>query len=512
MLQCFHCMKRTSFPVLFVAAYFSAQFFVGSSFVFAQTAATPSIASVAANPYSSATLLDQARKQCQSAIASGGVSSVFNDEGARAYVGRTPPAKSGSTGQVSVYDVGAIDQLNFIASVSTGIELLLKERNFSDDCFKVLNMANAQKALTKNLKTNRDGIIDENLNSKEKVAENKVKKIIEQARDGVQKSNDPYKESVLNGIAMMTEKKTENTDFTYSPQEVESFASGKKRITASDFYEIQVMGNNPYTQTMNRINFLKEKIGEQVDTVYETSKLSGGVLPQPSCTKTVSGADPADVKWSDKDCETWDEQPVIITQERLKQIVNAPYNQAFSPSAELGMDGALSNINTRINNGTLFSQNVGDNFGTGSTNNSITDAEKIKNALINPATSTPPGTVSLGILIYDAVNTLYTSSTSSCIYLPVTERQRVSVEAITKKAELVAYKTDLEKKWAEVLKNPKLDYTTFFIRLTVDFANKYSKDWVKTVLDDAKEKATACATAKASATPATTTTPTVTLP
>jgi hypothetical protein len=275
------------------------------------------------------------------------------------------------------------------------------------------------------------------------------------------------------------------------------------------------MGNNSYTQTMNRINFLKEKIGEQVDTVYETSKLSGGVLPQSACTKTVSGADPADVKWSDKDCETWDEQPVIITQERLKQIVNAPYNQAFSPSAELGMDGALSNINTRINNGTLFSQNVGDNFGTGSGNNnnsSITDAEKIKNSLINPATSTPPGTVSLGILIHDAVNTLYTSSTSSCIYLPVTERQRVSVEAITKKAELVAYKTDLEKKWVEVLKSPKLDYTTFFIRLTMDFTNKYSKDWVKTVLDDAKEKATRCATAKANATVSTTTTPTVTLP
>jgi hypothetical protein len=99
---------------------------------------------------------------------------------------------------------------------------------------------------------------------------------------------------------MMTEKKTENTDFTYSPQEVESFASGRRRITASDFYEIQVLGNNPYTQTMNRINFLKEKIGEQVDTVYETSKISGGVLPQSSCTKTVSGADPAEVKWSDK--------------------------------------------------------------------------------------------------------------------------------------------------------------------------------------------------------------------
>jgi hypothetical protein len=497
------------FPVKNIFLFIS---FLLSIFLIHTTASAQTQATTTVDQYSTKTLVDQARKQCQSVISTRGVSSVFIDEGVTVGIQRSIPPLGGGGGQVSVYDTGAISQLNYLSIISTSLEKILAERNFSDDCFKVLAMANAQKALTKNLKTNRDGIIENNLNNKEKIAENKVKKIIEQAKEGVEKSDDPYKESVLNGISLMTEKKTENLDFTYSPQEVESFASGRKRITASDFYEIQVMGNNPYTQTMNRINFLKEKIGEQVDITYETAKLSGGVLPQSACTKTVSGADPADVKWSDKDCEAWDEQPVIVTQERLKQIVNAPYNQAFSPSAELGMDGALSNINTRINNGTLFSQNVGDNFGTGSTNNSITDAEKIKNALINPATSTPPGTVSLGIMIYDAVNILYTSSTSSCVYLPVTERQRVSVEAITKRAELTAYKMDLETKWAEVLRNPKLDYTAFFIRLTVDLANKYSKDWVKTVLEDAKVKATACATAKANATISTTTTPTVNLP
>lgn len=468
-------------------------------FVFAQTA-SPTLSTVAANPFSNATLLDQARKQCQATIARGGVSSVFNDDGAKIWIEKNSPGFGSPSGNVASYDIAAIRMLNFIAAVNTSIELLLKERNFSDDCFKVLNMANAQRALNKDLKKTRDDIVNKNLNQPDKVAEKIIKKNTEQVADALNKSTDyQWKEEGLQTVAILSEREIDNAKYSLSKGDVYAKANGTSRITLDDMYEMIILGNNPYDQAIKVANVLKQKNGQDVGTVYDEANKSGGIVANRICVKTTSGANPEEIDFADRDCEKWEAQPIIINQEKVKQLINAPYNQAFSPSAELGIDGTLSNLNTRINNGTLFAQNVGDNFGTpGQTGNgSLTDAEKIKNQLINSATSTPPGTVTLGILIHQAVIDLYQSSTSSCIYVPVTERQATLVESKTKQAELTTYKDDLTKKWAEVIANPKTDYTNFFLKLTIDLANKYSKSWIESILNDAKEKATKCATAKA---------------
>lgn len=500
-------IARYSVFVLFVIA-------LHPVFVFAQTATPTQVSQPAVDQYTKLSLLDQAKKQCQAVIATDGVSSVFNDDGKGALVLRDTPPISSGVGTVASYDLAAIRQLNYLAQVNSNIEKILKERNFSDDCFKTLAMANAQRALNKDLKKTRDDIVNKNLNQPDKVAEKVIKKNTEQFQGALEKDEKyAWKEEGLRTIAVMSERVVDDPKYTLSRQDVYAKANGTSRITIDDMYEIGVMGNNPYDQSIKVAYALKQKNGQDVGLVYEEASRSGGIVANRICTKTNSGANPEDVDFEDRDCEAWEPQPIIINQEKVKQLINAPYNQAFSPSAELGLDGTLANLNTRIGNGTLFAQNVGDNFGTPGTagNTSLTDAEKIKNQLINPATSTPAGTVTLGILIHQAVIDLYQSSTSSCIYVPITERQATLVESKTKQAELTTYKDDLTKKWAEVMANPKADYTNFFLKLTIDFANKYSKTWLETLLNDAKEKATKCAAAKANYT-ATSTTTTVTLP
>lgn len=506
-------MKRNSFLTrLFVlTTVFSLA--LQPVFVFAQTA-TPTPATVAVDPYTNKTLLDQARKQCQSTIASGGVSSVFNDDGAQIILQKSLPAISSGGGQVAVYDIGAIRQLNYLAWISSSNEALLKERNFSDDCFKVLAIANAQKALTKQLKTVQKNCVDSDCQNPMEVAKAIEKKNLEQAKASVEKTNSTWASEIKDGIAFMSERDKDSDDNKLNRAEVNDITSGKVRVNLDNYYEIGVKGNNPYTQTMKVVEYLREKNSVDIEQVYDEARWSGGVVASRKCTKTDSGANPEDVDFRAADCIAWEPQPILIRQEQIKQLINAPYNQAFSPSAELGLDGTLSNLNTRINNGTLFSQNVGDNFGslTAGTSTSLLDAEKIKNQLINPATSTPPGTVTLGILIQDAVINLYESSTSSCIYVPITERQTTLIESKSKKIELEAYKTYLTTKWEEVMKNPKADYTNFFLKLSIDLSNKYSKTWLETLLNEAKDKATKCATAKVNyTTTASSTNPNVTV-
>lgn len=496
----------------FLWSIFLFAFLLQPVFVGAQTTTPSPTSIVASDPYTSKTLLDQARKQCQSAIATGGVSSVFNDDGAQIFLQKSLPAISGGGGQVSVYDIGAIRQLNYIAWISSTNEALLRERNFADDCFKALAIANAQKGLVKDLSKTQKRIVERDLTNKERVAEKVGIKTYEKGISGIDQADDtkyPFKSEIKNSVAKVLERQEDDQGYTLSKAEVYAKANGSSRFNINDFKEIAVDGNNPYTQSVKTIQFLRNKAGDEVGQVYDEARISGGITADRICTKTTSGANPEDVDFESKDCESWTVQPLFINQEKAKQLVNAPYNQAFSPSAELGLDGALSNLNTRIGNGTLFSQNVGENFGAGSaTNTSLLDAEKIKNQLINPATSTPAGSVTLGILIHEAVVGLYESSTSSCIYVPITERQATLIEAKVKKAELETYKKDLTTKWAEVVANPKLDYTNFFLKLSIDFSNKYSKTWLEQLLNDAKDKATKCATAKANYTPPTTSTST----
>lgn len=467
-------------------------------FVFAQSA-SPTPATVAADPFTNATLLDQARKQCQATIAQGGVSSAFNDDGAKIWIQKNSPGFGSPSGNVASYDLAAISLLNFIAAVNSSMELLLKERNFSDDCFKVLNMANAQRALNKELKTSRDDIARNNLNQPDKVAEKIIKKNTEQVTEAMQKAdNYQWKDEGLKTISALSEKEVDDPKYTLSRQDVYAKANGTSRITIDDMYEMGVMGNNPYDQSVKLAYAIKQKNGQDVGLVYEEANRSGGIVASRACTETKSGANPEDVEFSSSDCQKWEPQPVIINQERVKQLVNAPYNQALGPSAELGLDGTLANINTRINNGTLFAQNVGDNFGRpgSSTNNSFTDLEKVKNQLINPLDAKPAGTVSVGIVTYQFVMDFYQSATSTCAALPITDRQAVITEVLTKKSELETYKNDLTQQWKTVLANPKADYTTLFLKLTTDFNNKYSVGWIKELATDAQGKMLKCLNTK----------------
>jgi hypothetical protein len=465
-------------------------------FSFANTHAQSTVAGIdqnSVNEYNNTTLLDQARKQCESVIKTWGTSAIFNDNGQRAYIPPNYPVGRPGNGNVQSQDRGVFSQLNATNNILGDIFRVVLERNFGDDCFKQLALANAATSVKEDLLKTQAKLAEDGSQDPQSVKEKSRDKILKDEAEKIRKSDDPQKEAKLAAISKVINPEVKKQEYKYTSEDINEVANGNYGNRSYwSVWEDVGKGNNYEDAKVNTIFSISKKVSRSNGEIDKDSISSGGLAASRYCTETISGADPQSVAWDNADCRKFIKDPIIINTEKVKQLVNAPYTQAFSESASLGLDGGLANINKRINLGKLFEKGLNSNFGKGELPISgLASASSTKNALIGNAT----GTVSLGIEIQKAVAIIYASPTSSCRFLSVVDRASVISEVNSKKIELETYKIDLERKWAEVLAAPNANYTNFFLKLSIDLSQKYSKQWLTSLFTDAQTKIGRCSTA-----------------
>jgi hypothetical protein len=471
---------------IFVITLFSLGF--GTSTFAQTTTATPTNPTIEKDVYDNYNVLMQARKYCDSVVTGKGLSSMYDAGG---FANFNPGfGNGGGGGVVSVRDGGLIGAVQGTNNLLNEVRRLLAERNFSEDCFKALSMANSVQAIKKDLENFQKKAAENNITDPKKVAQQAKNKEVQKEIRRQQESKNTNKNAAIETIAKVLEGPKEKS-YKMTASDIDKCTkAGSSRVSWECWDEIGE-GNNYEDYSKQTILNLGLNSGAAAGEVYIKSIPTGLAAPR-YCTETYSGADPEGVKWDDEDCkpDSVKEEPIVVTQEKVKQLVNAPYNQAFSPSSQLGLDGGLSNINQRVQNGTVFNKNIGSNFGSGTGNatGDIKEQEKNKNALIN--------NISLAIEIEKALIALEASSTSPCFYVPVATRVAVIAEATANITEYTKAINEVNAKWDYVVKNPQLDHTNFFINMSMQLANKWNKDFIQKLVDKFKEKAQACIDAK----------------
>jgi len=231
-----------------------------------------------------------------------------------------------------------------------------------------------------------------------------------------------------------------------------------------------------------------------------------GVIGSHTCTKTNSGSDPTQVKWYDKDCQTYNKQPLLINQEILKQIAALPYTQAYSPAAELGVDQAINNINTRVQSGNLVDPDISTGFGSisGGGSNPVSGGGSITNATdmktVEPNYKKLLSNIETITTLYDVTREAYASSTSVCKNIPVRARSQTLEKVAAARKSFADYATALTAQWNNALKTPKENHINLVTRINFDLKDKYNQLLINQVHDSVKKLLQACVDASASTT------------
>ncbi len=436
--------------------------------------------------YSGSTLLDLARKNCQNVIEKKNPVSIFSGVD----IPYTEPSPISVDGNVVRISTKALtDAANKQIKLLEFISALLFNRNFSEDCAKNIAAANAIQAVTKDLETTQKRCADNDCDNPEKVAQQVANREIAQEAARQQNSSHPQKEAGLFAISSILKPRKE-IQFKYTAAEIDDFTSGRRPMTSDALREI-ALGNNFEdfaAKTANRAVLNSITAGGEV---LSRADKAGGVVPAARCTKTYSGADPENIKFTDPDCvpSSVRYDPTIVTQEKIKQLINAPYNQAFSQSAVYGTDGGLQNIAQRIQTGKLFEKGIGKNFGDQNTNyDSTSNASSTYAALIN--------NIDLAIEIERAIITLHASSSSPCVFTPINDRNNTISQSATKIIEYTAAKNEIDRQWQYIQANSSKDNTAIILNLSAQLSQKWNKDFILGLIEKFKEKAQVCIDAK----------------
>lgn len=232
-----------------------------------------------------------------------------------------------------------------------------------------------------------------------------------------------------------------------------------------------------------------------------------GVFASRPCTKTASGRDPSEIKFYEADCISYRQDPTLINQENLRQIVSLPYTQAYSPSSVLGADQVINNINTRIRQGNLNDPDISSNFGS------------IQAGGANPITGGGGGSTGTGDLasvdanfkklisnidvitnLYEVGRLAYASTTSVCRVLPVATRNSTIQKVDAAKKTYTDYKADMIAKYTAAQKTPKESHTALIIQINFDLKDKVNQQLIDKVYDSVKALLQTCVTAAGGAT------------
>lgn len=229
------------------------------------------------------------------------------------------------------------------------------------------------------------------------------------------------------------------------------------------------------------------------ERVQDLNFNSDGVMGARPCIRTASNRPPEEVKFYEADCLEYRQEPSIVNQEALRQITALPYTQAFSPSAVLGFDGVLDNINTRTREGNLIDSSIAPNLGSnsggvggGTVDNGI-DLKALEN-------NYKQITANIGVItqLYDAATLAYASSTSLCKVLPVTTRNEAVRRITENKKTYTDYLADLKTKWENAIAKPRENHTDLIIKVNFDLKDKYNQAEIDRVLKAVKELLQVC--------------------
>lgn len=233
---------------------------------------------------------------------------------------------------------------------------------------------------------------------------------------------------------------------------------------------------------------------------------NGGVIGVRTCTKTYDNTDPSQVKWYQKNCSDFSSQPVLVTQEILKQITSLPFNQAFSPAAELGTDQNINNILTRAQTGNLIDPNISSNFGsvtggsgaTGRTTGGTTGGS-VDLSTVQPNYNKLLANIKVITTLYDVAHAAYASSTSVCKVIPVQTRSATVARVDAAEKTYTDYATDLTSQWNQAQKTPNENHLDLVTRINFDLKDKYNQELINKVYDAVKALLQTCVDASAKA-------------
>ncbi len=263
----------------------------------------------------------------------------------------------------------------------------------------------------------------------------------------------------------------------------------------------------PLTEQVIKSNV--EKIQNSINSnqiaVKSEFDRGNGVIASKPCTKTFSGNDPTGLFYKDKDCADYKIQPAIITQEVLKQITSLPYTQAYSPASELGVDQAINNISTRIQNGNLVDPNISIGFGSVSSGGTSPIGGGIINNGTDMKTAEPNynkiiSNIKVITTLYDVAKTAYASSTSVCKAIPVQTRSQTIQRIDSAKKTYADYATGLTNSWNQAVKTPNENHLNLVAQINFDLKDKYNQDLINKVYDAVKALLQSCVDASSRAT------------
>ncbi len=270
---------------------------------------------------------------------------------------------------------------------------------------------------------------------------------------------------------------------------------------------IECMGV-PLTEQAIKSNVQKIQNGISTNQLIIQTEFqnNGGVIASRPCTKTFSGKDPKGVFYKDPDCADYKIQPAIINQEVLKQIAALPYTQAYSQASELGVDQAINNISTRIQNGNLVDPDVSTGFGSisGGGGNPTGGGGSIGNGTDMSSVAPNYNKILTNIKVintlYDVARAAYASSTSVCKSIPVQTRSQTIARVDSAKKSYTDYATALTNQWNQAVKTPNENHLNLVTQINFDLKDKYNQDLINKVYDAVKALLQSCVDASSRAT------------
>jgi hypothetical protein len=458
-----------------IIALFISSVFLTSNMLFAQTT-TPATATV----YNTDTIQAKANELCARYSGSNEV-----------YI--APTVGSGSTVPTSLPTLEAILKSIERYVALTGNEL--RQQNTLKFCEEYQNLARANAKLSQDAKDKLKDLADNCYADQKCLAKRVYEADVQRELDKIKDLKIGSREIAKLILDISKKKDEDTTDYEfveYCNQERDKGRNPVECITAPTTESIILQ---KYYEAKNRIENRQEQLNAEFIR-------GNGVIANRPCIQTKSGNDPTQVKFYDPDCISWKSDPSLVNQESLRQIVALPYTQAFSPSAVLGNDGVVGNINKRVQSGNLIDPNISSNFGSTGGGGTVGPVGTGTGDLAGVEANYKKLIANVLVItnLYDATRMVYASSTSLCSVLPVQTRNQAISQIDAARKTYADYSASMTRAWEAALKTPRESHTTLIVQINFDLKDKVNQAQINKVYDAVKARIQICADAGAKAT------------
>ncbi len=537
-LAIFSLIFVNSFSLIFAQSTVPAQTTAGQNFQFTQPASKQPTTNFEYK--TGGTIQEQAQKQCNNIIAGKGVEASLGID-VKSLAGQyeqinlvQPPAAS----EVPTRDPDIISLLKGIFSADKRIDENtlyalgeLKRLNLGFFCVQALKLGEATEAVKKNVAKVLQADAIYNLKKPQIVLDQINKEVCKEFINNKDGATQDEIDALVQYCTKLTAspKPAIQRDPSITQRIVQSGNGGAWGLILAHENSKEIIDQEVRDSIDSRISQKKSII---TDDIART-----GVMGIYLCTKTYSGAAANTIPWYKADCKTWEqEMSAELVLDQNKKVAALPLE--INAASILGEDKEITNITNRLYSGVAgeapwqqqgissnFAQSAGGNpyfgesaggsgvntsgggnnlgitngvtAGGGSTINDIKGGSATKDQLLK--------NLNLAIAMYTLSKTYYASSTSACSVLPLAKRIETIAKIDAAKAPIEQKKTDIEKRWAEVLANPTADHSKFFLQMSADLGQTINQEFIKKIYDAVAKLLKVCVDAKAGITTATTT-------